>query len=91
MSGSEFASSAEHAEWCWAADPESVPSARHAVLDFLEDEHDLDPALADVALAVSEAVANVVLHAYPDGPCGMVQQRLTTSNGFYSAATPKGV
>jgi serine/threonine-protein kinase RsbW len=48
---------------------DSVATARHAVLRFARDlEVDLD----GLVLAVSEAVANVVVHAYEDEP-GVVE------------------
>src|SRR5437763_14906508 len=48
--------------------PGAVPAVRAAVSGFL-DPYDLSPTLvADVGLAVTEACANVVRHAYPDGP-----------------------
>jgi serine/threonine-protein kinase RsbW len=49
------------------AERASVPRARHSVADFARaaglSEAQLDP----VQLAVTEAAANVVLHAYPEG------------------------
>ena len=52
-----------------AADPESVRLLRTEVLHWL-DEHQLrdDQLSAAIALATSEAVANVVRHAYGSGP-----------------------
>ena len=48
---------------------ESVASARRAITDFAEElEVDLD----GLVLAVSEAVANVVSHAYVEGAHGIV-------------------
>ena len=49
---------------------ESVAVARRAVHDFA---HDLEVDVDGVVLAVSEAVANVVAHAYLDGAHGMVE------------------
>lgn len=50
---------------------ESVPAVRHDVVDFAL-THDLnDDGLDAVRSAVSEAVANAVIHAYRDEP-GMV-------------------
>lgn len=44
----------------------SVPEARHAVLGLAREGGASERVLADVALAVSEACTNVVLHAYRD-------------------------
>jgi serine/threonine-protein kinase RsbW len=57
---------AETFDASWLAVPASVPSARHAVLRHLEAANTPDPPLADIGLAVSEAVTNVVHHAYSD-------------------------
>jgi anti-sigma regulatory factor (Ser/Thr protein kinase) len=48
---------------------ESVAVARHAVRRFARG---LDVDVAGITLAVSEAVANVVSHAYADGDAGVV-------------------
>jgi anti-sigma regulatory factor (Ser/Thr protein kinase) len=49
---------------------ESVAAARHAVRRFAADlEVDLD----GITLAVSEAVANVVAHAYEDDSAGVIE------------------
>jgi anti-sigma regulatory factor (Ser/Thr protein kinase) len=50
------------------ATPAAVPSVRRAVVDFAE-LHGIGVP-PDVALAVSEAVTNAVLHAYRDGSSG---------------------
>jgi anti-sigma regulatory factor (Ser/Thr protein kinase) len=42
----------------------SVPQARHAVVELGREAGASERVLADVALAVSEACSNVVLHAY---------------------------
>lgn len=49
-----------------AAEPASVGYARWAVTDFARAEGMSASVLSDVELAVSEAVTNVVLHAYRD-------------------------
>jgi anti-sigma regulatory factor (Ser/Thr protein kinase) len=49
---------------------DSVATARHAVRRFAAD---LDVDLEAIVLAVSEAVANVVTHAYVDGTHGTVE------------------
>jgi serine/threonine-protein kinase RsbW len=51
-------------EFVFDAEAASVPRARHAVTGFAR-EHGVPPTvLGGVALAVSEACTNVVLHAY---------------------------
>jgi anti-sigma regulatory factor (Ser/Thr protein kinase) len=49
-----------------AARPESVPALRHAVVDFARAAGADAEQCEAVQLAVSEAVTNVVLHAYGD-------------------------
>jgi serine/threonine-protein kinase RsbW len=53
------------------ASPAAVPGIRRAVVDFAE-LHRVGNG-PDVALAISEAVTNVVLHAYRDGDSGDVR------------------
>ena len=53
------------------ATPAAVPGVRRAVVAFAE-QHGVGIA-PDVALAVSEAVTNAVLHGYRDGASGEVR------------------
>jgi serine/threonine-protein kinase RsbW len=53
------------------AEPPSVALVRRELGAFVDDE--FGAASADVTLAVSEAVSNVVLHAYRDGTPGTVR------------------
>jgi anti-sigma regulatory factor (Ser/Thr protein kinase) len=53
------------------ATPAAVPGVRRAVVDFAELHGVGVP--PDVALAVSEAITNAVLHAYRDGDTGDVR------------------
>ena len=54
----------DRSEFTFRAESESVARARHAVTGFAR-EHGVPPALlGGIALAVSEACTNVVLHAY---------------------------
>jgi serine/threonine-protein kinase RsbW len=55
---------------------ESVPAARRAVRRFAGS---LEVDLVGISLAVSEAVANVVAHAYPDGEPGVIDLSGTAS------------
>lgn len=50
------------------ATPESVGVARAAVTKLAQSLGMREPGLGDVRTVVSEACANVVRHAYPDGP-----------------------
>jgi anti-sigma regulatory factor (Ser/Thr protein kinase) len=63
----------------WRAEPGSVTAARGEVVRYLNEAGTPDPPLNDVALALSEAVSNVVNHAYVDAEPGefRVQVRWT--------------
>jgi anti-sigma regulatory factor (Ser/Thr protein kinase) len=50
--------------WSWPAVDASVSLARAAVTRYLESAPTPSPPLEDIRLALSEAVTNVVLHAY---------------------------
>ena len=55
-----------------AAEPESAANARHAAVALAADLGARADTCSSVALAVTEAVANVVVHAYRNGPGGRV-------------------
>jgi serine/threonine-protein kinase RsbW len=55
-------------EFTFRAESESVRRARHAVTGFARDHGVPAGLLGAIALAVSEACTNVVLHAYRDAP-----------------------
>ncbi len=57
----------------YAANPASVTAGRHRVADYASDLGMKD--VSDVALAVSEAVANAVGHAYRDRVPGSIELR----------------
>lgn len=54
------------------AEPKSIPRLRHAVAELAKR---CDADLSDVALGVSEAVTNAVVHAYRQGRLGAVAVR----------------
>jgi anti-sigma regulatory factor (Ser/Thr protein kinase) len=53
------------------ATPDVIPTLRHAIADYAQSVGVRGTQLDGVRLAVSEAVSNVVLHAY-DGEAGLV-------------------
>ncbi len=61
------------AEWRLPAEPASVPLARHGVTDFAREHGAGETLAADVALAVSEAVSNAVVHAFRAGAPGTIE------------------
>ncbi len=61
-----------------AATPACVATARHAVTDYCADQ-DLDN--DGVALAVSEAVSNAVMHAYRNRESGAVRLFASVAEG----------
>jgi serine/threonine-protein kinase RsbW/stage II sporulation protein AB (anti-sigma F factor) len=69
-------SHAEPFDASWPAVRATVPTARHAVLAHLRSARTSDPPLSDIGLAVSEAVTNVVHHAYRDVQPGSVRVRV---------------
>ena len=54
------------AAWSFMAARETPMQARRAVLDWAQRHVDDRAVLSDIALAVTEAATNVVLHAYRD-------------------------
>jgi anti-sigma regulatory factor (Ser/Thr protein kinase) len=67
----------EHA----AAAPRAVPVLRRAVAAFAASHGADERLLGDIRLAVSEAVANVVMHAYEPGDRGEVYLRAAIVSG----------
>ena len=64
------------------ATAESVPLLRTAVADFLFAAGTVETLVQTVKLAVSEALTNVVLHAYPEGDPGPVAVTATIEDGI---------
>jgi serine/threonine-protein kinase RsbW/stage II sporulation protein AB (anti-sigma F factor) len=60
--------------------PENVPLARHAVLRHLVSANVPEPPLNDIGLALSEAVTNVVNHAYVGRDPGEMRVRATVGD-----------
>src|SRR5689334_4823825 len=61
-----------HCEHSWPATPEHVRDARACVTQLAQRAGLSFESLEGVRLAVSEAVANVVVHGYRDGDVGRV-------------------
>jgi anti-sigma regulatory factor (Ser/Thr protein kinase) len=71
VSAEQTALEMERLELRTQATPAAVPGVRRAVVDFAE-LHGVGVS-PDVALAVSEAITNAVLHAYRDDSAGPVR------------------
>lgn len=63
------------------AQPDAVTEMRRAVVDLAKAHGADERMLGDIRLAVSEAVANVVMHAYEDGEEGCVECRARYDDG----------
>ena len=61
--------------------PENVAPLRHAVVDLARGAGAPDEVQTDLALAVGEACANVVVHAYPPGDTGVLIVHAAVSDG----------
>lgn len=69
----------------WPADPDQLSVIRHEVAGWLAPLQLTDEETADVVLAVDEAAANAVRHAYGDGESGVVELTLWTEGGDVTA------
>lgn len=58
--------------WSVPAEPGVVGRLRRDVVGHVRDQGVGDPPLSDLAVAVSEAITNAVLHAFRDGRSGSV-------------------
>jgi anti-sigma regulatory factor (Ser/Thr protein kinase) len=67
-----------------AAVPESVPKARRAVCAVARANGASEEDLERIALAVSEAVTNAIVHAYGGGDGGQVQVMAAATEGELS-------
>ena len=61
--------------------PENVAQIRHAVVDLARRNGAAEAVQTDLALAVGEACANVVVHAYPPGDVGPLIVHAEILNG----------
>lgn len=78
----------------YPAEAESVPAVRHAVGDALTAAGFTDGDVRfSIALAVTEATANAVRHAYPHDAQGQIEVRVdyTASHGVVITITDHGV
>jgi anti-sigma regulatory factor (Ser/Thr protein kinase) len=64
-----------------AAMADNVPLVRHALRGLLEASGVPEDRIADITLAVTEASANAVLHAYPQQPRGSIEVSARLSDG----------
>ena len=65
----------------WPADPAQLATIRHEMANWLTPLRLTDEETADVVLAVDEAAANAVLHAYGPEESGAVELTLWTEPG----------
>lgn len=64
------------------AEPASVPTLRHRARKFAAEQGADEQLVADVALAVSEAVTNVVKYAYEGGAEGSIELAGSAEGGW---------
>jgi serine/threonine-protein kinase RsbW len=77
----ERAGRVEFVHRSWPADPEQLSVIRHELARWLAPLQLTDDETADVVLAVDEAAANAVRHAYGPGTSGVVELTLWTEPG----------
>ncbi|GAA4553126.1 ATP-binding protein [Pseudonocardia xishanensis] len=75
----------EYVHRSWPADPEQLSVIRHELRRWLEPLRLSGDEVDDVVLAVDEAVANAVRHAYPEDGFGEVELTLWTEGSETSA------
>src|SRR3954467_15924106 len=74
--GKESCVPESHAEWELPAEPATVGTIRTGVREFARERGGTDALLIDLALAVTEAVTNAVVHAFIDREPGTVRTRI---------------
>ena len=73
----------------WPADPTQLAVIRHELANWLAPLRLTEEETADVVLAVDEAAANAVLHAYGPDESGAVELTLWTEHGPGESPTPR--
>ena len=73
--------SADPFDRTWPAVAESVGEIRRAVVAYLRRADRGDLELADIQLAVSEAVSNAIVHGFSDREPGRVRVHITEDDG----------
>lgn len=68
-------------DWTIPAEPREVSRLRSAVVTFAIEQGVLDPPIGDLKLAVSEAMTNVIVHAYGRGDGGKVDVSVSVEPG----------
>jgi anti-sigma regulatory factor (Ser/Thr protein kinase) len=81
----------EHASWTATAVPDNVRELRREVGDFAAAHGLGEQRVDDVRLCVSEAVTNVVLHAYPDGPGTVTVEAHAADGSLMIQVTDTGI
>jgi anti-sigma regulatory factor (Ser/Thr protein kinase) len=76
----------------YPAERDSIPAARHAVIEALSGTGFSDPDLhSKVSLALTEATGNAVRHAYPEGVTGHVDVAVDrTADGIVIVVSDHG-
>ena len=78
-----MSSAPDRVKWSWPAEVSTVTAARHAVVAWLRETGTPGRPLNDVALVVSEAVTNVITHAYVGRDPGEVHVALSVEETEY--------
>jgi serine/threonine-protein kinase RsbW len=73
--------SAQPFDQSWPAVPASVGAIRRAVVAYVREHDEGAPSLDDIALAVSEAVSNAVVHAFVGRDPGAIHVRIDEEHG----------
>lgn len=67
--------------WTAAATPENAGALRRAAVAFASANCVVDPPINDFRLAVAEALNNAVMHAFGDGPPGLMSVSVSVDRG----------